>query len=227
MIKGFSDWLNEKGLWDNIRAKRARGEKPARKGSKAYKRAVKAAKEIRESSQHNELDETEILDLIALGGDTNTKDRDWMEKFDEFYGGAALVWGLGDSQIKKLRSQYVSGDFSWTFRYYKGEYDSSVPEEYRSFMKEGDEKDLDELKNAGWEIYYEDVDGEIPRDTWFYFLLRKPNENPFQSSIVKEYIRNYHDDFSHSSIEALSKFLTAEDARELRGLTGAKKIGLI
>lgn len=35
-----------KGLWHNIRAKRARGEKPAKKGSKAYKDAVKAAKEI-------------------------------------------------------------------------------------------------------------------------------------------------------------------------------------
>jgi|TARA_R110001592_G_scaffold90063_2_gene264911 hypothetical protein len=35
-----------KGLWHNIRAKKARGEKPARKGSKAYKSAVKAAKKI-------------------------------------------------------------------------------------------------------------------------------------------------------------------------------------
>jgi|TARA_R110000824_G_scaffold25817_3_gene89438 hypothetical protein len=35
-----------KGLWHNIRAKRARGEKPAPKGSKAYKSAVAAAKEI-------------------------------------------------------------------------------------------------------------------------------------------------------------------------------------
>lgn len=34
------------GLWDNIRAKQERGAKPARKGSKAYKQAVKAAKEI-------------------------------------------------------------------------------------------------------------------------------------------------------------------------------------
>tara|TARA_R110001632_G_scaffold116125_1_gene227717 strand:+ start:205 stop:660 length:456 start_codon:yes stop_codon:yes gene_type:complete len=40
--------MNEgsKGLWHNIRAKQARGEKPARKGSKAYKTAVKAAKKI-------------------------------------------------------------------------------------------------------------------------------------------------------------------------------------
>lgn len=44
----FDDFINEKkkGLWDNIRAKRERGEKPARKGSKAYKKAVAAAKEI-------------------------------------------------------------------------------------------------------------------------------------------------------------------------------------
>ena len=41
--------INEKekpGLWANIRAKRKRGEAPAKKGSKAFKSAVKAAKEI-------------------------------------------------------------------------------------------------------------------------------------------------------------------------------------
>ena len=35
-----------KGLWTNIRAKRARGEAPAKKGSEAYKKAVDAAKKI-------------------------------------------------------------------------------------------------------------------------------------------------------------------------------------
>jgi len=47
--------INEesKGLWANIRAKHARGEKPARKGSEAYKKAVSAAKKI------NAVDETE------------------------------------------------------------------------------------------------------------------------------------------------------------------------
>lgn len=44
---GVSDIEEEsKGLWHNIRAKRARGEAPAKKGSKAFKQAVKAAKEI-------------------------------------------------------------------------------------------------------------------------------------------------------------------------------------
>lgn len=37
-----------KGLWANINAKRKRGEKPARKGSKAYKAAVKAGNELDE-----------------------------------------------------------------------------------------------------------------------------------------------------------------------------------
>ena len=53
------DWHSEKnnlvpegeveegdGLWANIRAKRARGEKPAHKNSKAHKDAVKAGKKI-------------------------------------------------------------------------------------------------------------------------------------------------------------------------------------
>jgi hypothetical protein len=42
-----------KGLWANINAKRARGEKPARKGSEAYKKAVAAGNKL------NEADETE------------------------------------------------------------------------------------------------------------------------------------------------------------------------
>jgi len=41
---------NRPGLWANIHAKRERGEKPARKGSKAYKSAVKAGKEINKQS---------------------------------------------------------------------------------------------------------------------------------------------------------------------------------
>jgi hypothetical protein len=39
------------GLWANIRAQRARGEKPAKKGSKEFKQAVKAAKEINKATK--------------------------------------------------------------------------------------------------------------------------------------------------------------------------------
>ncbi len=43
-----------KGLWANIRVKRARGEKPARKGSKAYNKAVAAAKRINAMAEETE-----------------------------------------------------------------------------------------------------------------------------------------------------------------------------
>jgi len=53
----FEGQLDEKGkgLWHNIRAKRARGEAPARKGSKAYKKAKKAADDI--NASEGKLDE--------------------------------------------------------------------------------------------------------------------------------------------------------------------------
>jgi len=38
------------GLWANIRAKRARGEEPAHKNSKAHKDAVAAGKKINKDS---------------------------------------------------------------------------------------------------------------------------------------------------------------------------------
>ena len=43
---------NRPGLWANIHAKRERGEKPARKGSKAYKSAVKSGKEINKLNEN-------------------------------------------------------------------------------------------------------------------------------------------------------------------------------
>ena len=46
-----------KGLWHNIRAKRARGGKPARKGSDAYNKAVAAAKEINATNEEREEEE--------------------------------------------------------------------------------------------------------------------------------------------------------------------------
>ena len=59
-----------KGLWHNIRAKRARGEKPARKGSKAHKDAVKAAKKINSMNERilyrNEVLRLEIVEHNEL-----------------------------------------------------------------------------------------------------------------------------------------------------------------
>jgi hypothetical protein len=57
--------INEEspGLWANIRAKRARGDAPARKGSEAYKKAVAAAKKI---NAEEGVYEATICDACAL-----------------------------------------------------------------------------------------------------------------------------------------------------------------
>ena len=51
LINAIKEVLAEEkpGLWTNIRAKRARGEKPAHKNSNAHKDAVKAGKKINKS----------------------------------------------------------------------------------------------------------------------------------------------------------------------------------
>jgi len=48
--------ITEDGLWANIHAKRKRGEKPAPKGSKAYKAAKKAGDKINNESVNEEVD---------------------------------------------------------------------------------------------------------------------------------------------------------------------------
>ena len=53
-----------KGLWHNIRAKQARGEKPARKGSDAYNKAVAAAKKI--NAMENEITICEACALALM-----------------------------------------------------------------------------------------------------------------------------------------------------------------
>ena len=49
-FKMKSPLYKSKGLWHNIRAKRARGEAPAKVGSEAHNNAVAAAKEINKNS---------------------------------------------------------------------------------------------------------------------------------------------------------------------------------
>lgn len=56
------------GLWANIRAQRARGEAPARKGSKEYKAAVKAAKEINKSTKNEGMDHEVSMAQSSLEG---------------------------------------------------------------------------------------------------------------------------------------------------------------
>jgi len=64
----YTDNMNEesKGLWANIRAKRARGEAPAKKGSEAYKKAVDAAEKINAEEDVNEKTMCEVCALALM-----------------------------------------------------------------------------------------------------------------------------------------------------------------
>ena len=66
-IQALKELQEEKpGLWANIRAKRARGEKPAHKNSNAHKDAVKAGKKIKKEGEGNEraIKGQELVDYI-------------------------------------------------------------------------------------------------------------------------------------------------------------------
>ena len=68
MIKAIQEVLAEKkrpGLWANIRAKKARGEKPAHKNSNAHKDAVKAGKKINDMSEDSDYTRAEAIKLKA------------------------------------------------------------------------------------------------------------------------------------------------------------------
>jgi len=73
------DDLTEKsqGLWANIHAKRKRGEKPAKKGSKAHKKAVKAARSINKESVNEDVFKSFLGDdpTFKLYTATNTDNR--------------------------------------------------------------------------------------------------------------------------------------------------------
>jgi hypothetical protein len=64
MIKYESVNEENPGLWANIRAKKARGEKSSPKNSQAYKDAVKAGEEIKKNESVNEVTEPEVITQI-------------------------------------------------------------------------------------------------------------------------------------------------------------------
>ena len=64
----YNDTVNEKskGLWANIHAKRKKGKKPARKGSKAYKKAKAAADKLNNESVDLDIDSLNSKELKEI-----------------------------------------------------------------------------------------------------------------------------------------------------------------
>lgn len=86
-----------KGLWHNIRAKQARGEKPAHPNSKAYKDAVKAANKI---NSNEEVDHKPMNPGI-LSKDSSLKGEDGKIKISKV---RAALSGMKDKNSTKAKA---------------------------------------------------------------------------------------------------------------------------
>lgn len=102
---------NHPGLWANIRAKRERGEAPARKGSKAYKSAVKAGKKINKLSE-GETPELQFPDgfqpakSVPNGGAMCANCAKWDKKKQLCEGQYYIEWH-GTGEIPSEPTEYV------------------------------------------------------------------------------------------------------------------------
>lgn len=101
---------NRPGLWANIHAKRERGEKPARKGSKAYKSAVKAGKEINKLNENTTNlqfpDGFQPAKSVPNGGAMCANCAKWNEKTQLCEGQYYIDWH-GNGKIPTKPTEYV------------------------------------------------------------------------------------------------------------------------
>jgi len=101
---------NRPGLWANIHAKRERGEKPARKGSKAYKSAVAAGREINilneETTNLQFPDGFQPAKSVPNGGAMCANCAKWNEKTQLCEGQYYIDWH-GNGKIPTKPTEYV------------------------------------------------------------------------------------------------------------------------
>ena len=101
---------NQPGLWANIHAKRERGEKPARKGSKAYKSAVAAGREINKLNEETTNlqfpDGFQPAKSVPNGGAMCVNCAKWNEKTQLCEGQYYIDWH-GNGEIPAEPTEYV------------------------------------------------------------------------------------------------------------------------
>lgn len=93
----------KKGLWDNVHAKRKRGESPAKKGDKDYpdEKSWKAAQEVDEYDEVDEMDEADSIDKDKM---SCNKPR-YLKKGESGYGNKQKVVKACDPDSDKEKLQ--------------------------------------------------------------------------------------------------------------------------
>lgn len=100
------------GLWKNIHDKRERGEKPARKGSKAYKSAVAAGKKINKLNEEGNTPDLQFPDgfkpakPVPTGGAMCANCAKWNKETQLCEGQYYIDWN-GDGKIPTTPTEYV------------------------------------------------------------------------------------------------------------------------
>jgi len=101
---------NHPGLWANIHAKRERGEKPARKGSKVYKSAVAAGREINKLNEETTNlqfpDGFQPAKSVPNGGAMCANCAKWNESTQLCEGQYYIDWH-GNGEIPAKPTEYV------------------------------------------------------------------------------------------------------------------------
>ena len=103
-LESFLSESKNKGLWANIRAKRARGEKPAEPGDEDYpdEKAWKAAQKASESNVNESNDNNVTLNVTISNIDQSTAD-DFLKMF------AFMQW-CGNVGAGRTFRGYFDGD---------------------------------------------------------------------------------------------------------------------
>ena len=83
------------GLWANIRAKRARGEKPAHKNSNAHKDAVAAGKKINAMKEGKSLQDLQMGEKFTFNGKMYT----FIELYPELEDAAKVIRPNGEKSV--------------------------------------------------------------------------------------------------------------------------------
>jgi hypothetical protein len=194
---------------------------PASLAKLVKKKRKRRRKKTNENYDPDDLDlEFESM-LLIDAEDSSVTIGDWIYQFDENYD-SDVKHALTHFMHKKLREEFLSGKYDWKAVSYEGTYDGN--DDNVSKLSEDDEAELDTLKEEGWTIFAEDIDGETPDDATFFYLLKKENSNMKRfSPYLKDLLK---DGKNRKDISKVINLMTPEDANDIRGAIAGSKYNL-
>ena len=198
------------GLWANIRAKRARGEKPSHGNSKAHKDAVKAGNALKQ--EETKLSKDTLIVLSVIDGKRNLDNDQIRQLFDDNTAGTFYIYTNEEGEYENTKP--VSRQDAYKYIDY---YNARLKKDYKKEEKLGAE-----LGVLGIESELQFKHGEFKTDPSIF----SANEN-YKDGKVKDILSKYIDDYTEIDISVLNKLLKDKKKypNELDPRTGGNKFG--